>query len=218
MDTKEHYFIKQTTRYIKQKFSNENTGHDWWHVAAVLRNALAIWNKEGGDRFVITMAALLHELDDIKLTRQQSDQPIRAADWLARLGVDKQNKKFILEIVKKMSFRQSFKSKLKKSLEQQIVEDADRLEALGAIGIARAFAFGGKLGRPLYNPMLRRNKNTTYQQYIKRRGDTIGHFYDKILRLKNKMNTKTGKQLATKRHQFVKAYLAEFYKEWEGKS
>lgn len=217
MNANQKRLLKNTERFVRQKFTGEGTGHDWWHIAAVRRNALAIWKREGGDRFVIESAALLHELDDIKLTRGKSDKPVQAALWLAKIKVGEEQKALILRIVEKMSFRKSLGGKAQKSLEQQITEDADRLEVLGAIGIARVFAFGGKLGRPIYDPEFKPRVNITYKQYIQRGGDSISHFYEKVLSLKDGMNTKTGKKLATARHDFVVKFLDEFYREWEGK-
>ncbi|MCL5436141.1 MAG: HD domain-containing protein [Patescibacteria group bacterium] len=218
MNSRQKDLIKLTEKFVRKKFSGEGTGHDWWHVAAVRRNAVNISKREGGDRFVIELAALLHELDDIKLTHEKSDKPVTAARWLARLGVDKQRRMLILRIVERMSFRKSLEVRAQKPLEQQIVEDADRLEVLGAIGIARVFAFGGKLGRPMYDPMVKPRKNITYAQYIQRGGDSISHFYEKVLLLKNRMNTRTGKKLAKSRHNFVVKFLREFFKEWKGKA
>lgn len=197
--------------------SEEGTGHDWFHIQRVVREAKLIARKEGGDLFVIELAALLHDIGDWKFHEGDSKVGSRKAqEWLGKMKVDKQIIEDVCFIVEHISYKGGTNKVRMKSLEGKIVQDADRLDALGAIGIARIFAFGGMKGREIYNPKVKPFKHKTFGNFKKRMSSntSLNHFYEKVLLLKNKMNTKTGKRTAQQRHDFVKAYLKQFLKEW----
>ena len=212
--------LKKTELFAKKIHSGEGTGHDWWHIFSVKRNVERLAEKEGGDLFIMTMAALLHDVDDPKLAGGNLNrEPRRARAWLARKKLPQDLIGQICDIIGQVSFKGAGVDVRPKILEAKIVQDADRLEALGAIGIARTFAVGGKFNRPLFDPAVKPRLHRTQGEYEKRfcRGTTVNHFYEKILLLKNRMNTKTGKMMAKTRHDFVLEYLKEFFKEWQGK-
>ena len=207
--------INKTKEYVRSRLGNEATGHDWWHAFRVWQMAKYIAKKEGGDLFTIELAALLHDIADWKFNKGNSDLGFKLTrDWLKKLKVDEKIIKQVCEIMGSMSFKgMSVKSKMK-TKEGKIVQDADRLDALGAIGIAKVFATGVRLKeRLIYNPEIslkRRRKDFRKKDSY----STIHHFHDKLLLLKNLMNTKTGKKLAGERHEFLKKYLKQFFKEW----
>jgi len=208
--------IKKTKNYLRAAFKEEGSGHDWWHIERVLNNALVIAKKERpADLFIVQLGALFHDVADFKF--HGGDDTVSgqvATRWLKKAGVDEITIKKVAHIVDNVSFKGAgVKSKIK-SLEGKIVQDADRLEALGAIGIARAFAYGGYKKRPIYNPDGKIRKHANFVEYKKGADSTIHHFYEKVLRLKDLMNTKAGKKMALRRHKFVKAYLKQFYAEW----
>ena len=200
---------------VRNKLMGESTGHDWWHIERVRKIARKIAKEEKADLFVVDLAALLHDLADWKFNDDLAKANLSIRNWLGKEKVDKVTVDAIMHIIENMSFKGGFK-KMSLSLEGQIVQDADRLDALGAIGIARAFAYGGQKGRPLYDPKAKRVKYKTEAEYKKLKGDTIGHFYDKLLVIMDMMNTKTAKKMAKVRHEFLKDYLRQFYKEWQG--
>jgi len=209
--------IKSTSDYVRETLQGEGSGHDWWHVWRVWKLAVDIGEKENADLFVVQLAALLHDIVDWK--SQGGDEfpgPRAAGEWLSGLGVDQRVIDQVCEIVRDVSFKGAgVKSKMK-TREGMVVQDADRLDAMGAIGIARAFAYGGHKGREIHNPQIKPEKHKTFEQYKKSRGPTINHFYEKLLLLKDLMNTQTAKKMASGRHEFMKEYLNRFFKEWEG--
>ncbi|MDD5031614.1 MAG: HD domain-containing protein [Patescibacteria group bacterium] len=218
MDRRE--VINKTKEYARGRLGNETTGHDWWHALRVWKTAKYIAGKEGGDLFIIELAALLHDIADWKLNkgnRNLGSKLIR--NFLGKLKVEKKIIKDVCEIIENMSFSLTgakIKSRMK-TQEGKIVQDADRLDALGAVGIARVFATGAKLQeRLIYNPEIKIKKRT--MNFRKKDSySAIHHFYDKLLLLKNLMNTKTGKKLAGERHEFLEKYLKQFFKEWNSK-
>jgi uncharacterized protein len=204
-----------TKNYIKQYFEGEGSGHDWWHISRVRNLSLKISEKEGGNIFIIEMAALLHDLDDWKLTNNNNNA--KAQEWLKKMDVAKPDAKMILEIIEQVSFKGAGVETKATSLEAQIVQDADRLDAIGAIGIARTFAYGGNKKRIMYNPDIKPEMHVSFEAYKKTTAPTINHFYEKLLLLKDLMNTKSAIEIAEKRHYFMENFLLQFFNEWEGK-
>lgn len=214
--------IKKTDEYVESKLSGETTGHDYFHVNRVRNNALMIAKEEGGDVFVIELAALLHDISDWKMNESNhSIGPKAARDFLESLSVEENVIKHVCEIIENMSFRGGGEKIINLSKEGRIVQDADRLDALGAIGIARAFASGHKFNQEIYNPDIKpltKAKAKEYEkQYVgKRKNTTLNHFYEKILLLKERMNTQSAKAIAESRHKFMENYLKQFFDEWQG--
>lgn len=210
--------VKQTQEFVRKRMEGESTGHDWWHVKRVLRMAEHIAEKEKNcDMFVIQLAALLHDIADWKF--HKGDDTIGsevAKKWLKQLEVENFIISHVCEITLHISFKGAGVADKIKTREGMIVQDADRLDALGAIGIARAFATGSKFNREFYNPYIKPQKHKTFQEYKKGSRTTINHFYEKLLLLKNLMNTKTARKIAEERHRFMEQYLKEFYREWKG--
>ncbi len=209
--------IQKTADYIKQEFSDDSSGHDWWHIYRVWQTALHICEHEGADKFIVQLAALLHDLDDWKFNDSDDEIPRRAKGWLDSLSVDPAIKDAVCNIIKHISYKGAGVDNKMDSLEGFIVQDADRLDAIGAIGIARAFAYGGYKNRPLYDPTSPPQLHQTFEQYKNSNSDTINHFHEKLLLLKDKMNTATAKQIAEQRHAVMVQFLSQFMEEWEGK-
>lgn len=210
--------VKQTETYVKKKMTGEGTGHDYFHVERVRKTALRIAKKEKNvDLFIIELAALLHDIGDWKLnTSKQSEEDILRRTCQT-LKFPPEVTEQSLDIILNMSFSKNLGKKKVLSLEGQIVQDADRLDALGAIGIARAFAYGGKKDRELYNPAIKPQTFSSTKAYRQANSSTINHFYEKLFLLKDTLNTKTAKGIASDRETFMKVFLREFYAEWEGK-
>ncbi len=209
--------ITATINFVKQELAGAEAGHNWFHVERVYKTALHIAQKETVDIFVVQLAALLHDIADSKFNNGNEDiGPAKATEFLRSLNINETVVVHVQQIIKNMSFKNSFDKQTFTSKEMQVVQDADRLDAMGAIGIARAFTFGGFKNRDLYNPAIAPNLSQSKQEYKNSNAPTINHFYEKLLLLKNTMHTKTGKKLAEERHQFMLVYLAQFYAEWEG--
>ena len=211
--------INKTKKFVKQTLEGAEGGHDWFHTKRVLANSIHIAKKENANLFVVQLAALLHDIADSKFHNgDETLGPKVASEFLEEQNVDPLNKEHIIKIIESVSFKNSLSSMENPfdSIELQIVQDADRLDAIGAIGIARAFNYGGFKNRELYNPKVSPNMNMSKEEYKKSSAPTINHFYEKLLLLKEKMNTPTGKKLAEKRHDFMLSYLDQFYQEWEG--
>lgn len=206
-----------TTEYIRKTFQADSSGHDWWHIYRVVQLAKAIQKREGGNLFIIHMAALLHDLDDHKFKTESDDsEATLTIQWLSQLNIDKNINDHIISIVKNVSFRGSSELNKIATLEGQIVQDADRLDAIGAIGIARAFAFGGYKGTSIYDPTEKPDRTGSYEKFKLHKSSSINHFYEKLLLLKDRMNTESGQQIAESRHAFMKMFLEHFYVEWDG--
>lgn len=209
--------IRKTVSFVKERLSQEGTGHDWWHIERVWNNAKFINKKEKADQFIIDLAVLLHDVGDRKVIGQKEDDYTIAEDFLRKNNIDDDVVGDVMFIIKNMSFSSSLSKKRNDvSKEFQVVQDADRLDALGAIGIARLFAYGGSRQRPLYDPTRKAQKINTKANYRKPNSSSFHHFYEKILLLKDLMNTKTAASIATKRHRYIEAYMKEFLLEWEG--
>jgi len=210
--------VEQTAAYIKTRLSGEGSGHDWWHVYRVWKNAVHLAEFEKADLFIVELAALLHDIADWKFNDGNDDiGPQMAKEWLEGLDVEKTVVLHVCRIIQDISFKGAGVTTNMKSTEGMIVQDADRLDAMGAIGIGRAFAYGGSKGREMYNPDLKPEKHDSFEQYKNSQGSTINHFYEKLLLLKELMNTETARKTAEKRQAFMEEYLDEFYREWEGK-
>jgi uncharacterized protein len=209
--------INTTVNFVKATLADAEGGHDWWHIYRVWQAAKQIAKGEQADLLVVELGALLHDIADSKFNGgDESIGPEKARTFLLGQHVDKPIIEHVVKIIYNISFKGGKEQQQFKSLELDIVQDADRLDAIGAIGIARAFNYGGFKNRPLHDPNNPPNLNKTKEQYKHNNDPTINHFYEKLLLLKDRMNTQTGKQLAQERHQFMKQYLAQFYKEWDG--
>jgi uncharacterized protein len=205
-------FIEQTRDFVKQTLKNAEGGHDWWHIYRVWNNAKRIAQTETADRLTVELAALLHDIADSKFHNGDEEiGPKTATNYLRSIGVDETVVQHVEQIIRHMSFKAGFDGPGFYSIEMGIVQDADRLDAIGAIGIARAFTYGGFKGREIYNPEIPPNLNMTKEEYKNTAAPSINHFYEKLLLLKDKMNTTTGKQLAQQRHNFMLTYLEQFY-------
>jgi uncharacterized protein len=209
--------INKTADFVKFTLSNAEGGHDWFHIERVWNNAKLIAKSEDVSYIIVELGALLHDIADAKFHNgDETIGPIKARNFLESQQVDENIIFHIEKIIENISFKggnfkQNFHSK-----ELEVIQDADRLDAIGAIGIARAFNYGGFKNRLLYNPEIRPNLLQTKEEYKKNDAPTINHFYEKLLLLKDKMNTETGKKIAVKRHQFMEIYLQQFYDEWNG--
>ncbi len=206
--------ISETEKYVRQAMGKDRSGHDWWHIYRVRNLALKISELEGGDPFLIEMAALLHDLDDWKLGSDGNFS--RTKKWLEALKLPKETIFLLTEIISQVSYKGAGVETIPSSLEAQIVQDADRLDAIGAIGIARTFAYGGSRGRLIFDPEIKPEKHADFEAYKKNIGPTINHFYEKLLLLKDRLNTKTAGKLAETRHSFMEKFLEEFFREWNG--
>lgn len=209
--------LKKTEEYVKKTLDKEGSGHDWWHIYRVHKMAVNIGKKENADMFIVELAALLHDIADWKFNDGDLKAGSRVArNWLEKLAVDEEVIKHVCEIIEETSFKGAGVKFKMKTKEGMIVQDADRLDAIGAIGIARTFAYGGYKSRELYNPTIKPKLHKTFEQYKANTEPTINHFYEKLLLLKDLMNTKTAKKIAEARHKYMEDYLERFYKEWEG--
>ena len=208
--------IEKAKEFVKALMAGDASGHDFFHTQRVLNLAQTIATREpGADMEIVQLIALLHDVDDRKLSPQTHENLDNARNFLRENGVDPDMTAVILEGIRNLSFKGTGKS-VPASLEGKIVQDADRLDAIGAIGIARAFAFGGSRGREMYDPNEPPQLDMDEKAYAKSGGHTINHFYEKLLRLKDLMNTETGKAMAEHRHGFMEQFLDEFYGEWDG--
>ncbi len=207
--------VRATEEFVRNYFESESSGHDWWHIYRVRNLALKIAKREGGDLFLIEMAALLHDLDDWKLNEGSEESKIKK--WLTSIGFSEEKTTEIIHIVGQVSFKGAGVETRATSIEAQIVQDADRLDAIGAIGIARTFAYGGNRGRLIHHPDSKPEMHSSFEEYKKTTAPTINHFYEKLLLLKNRMNTETAKKMAEKRHRFMEVFLKQFFEEWESK-
>lgn len=212
--------IQNTIDFVKETLKNAEGGHDYFHIERVYKNSLAIAEKEkGADLLTVSLGALLHDIADSKFHNgDETIGPKVASEFLASQNVDSKTIEHVKNIIENISFKGGNFNQKFKSLELDIVQDADRLDAIGAIGIARCFNYGGFKNRALYNPEIEPNLNMTKEEYKKSTAPTINHFYEKLLLLKDKMNTETGKNIATERHQFMELFLNQFFNEWNAKN
>ena len=216
---KKEPIIAEIVEKLKVEFGDESTGHDWFHIERVWKISKFIAQKEGGDIFVVELAALLHDIADHKFVEDaDAVAETRIRKILADLKVEESIIQKVIHIVHRCSFKGNADENKMDVLEGLIIQDADRLDAIGAIGIARTFAFGGKFGNLLYHPDIQPTKFASAKEYRDNRTHTINHFYEKLLLLKDKMNTSTGKQLAEDRHAFMEKFLNQFYAEWNAQT
>jgi uncharacterized protein len=206
--------IEKTINFVQETLKNAEGGHDWWHIHRVWTNAKLIARTEDCDIFIVELAALLHDIADSKFHNGDEEiGPATAGKFLTSINIDADTILHVQQIIRHMSFKAGFDKATFHSKELAIVQDADRLDAIGAIGIARAFTYGGFKDREIYNPNIKPNLNMSKEEYKNTKAPTINHFYEKLLLLKDKMNTQTGKQLALQRHNFMESYLEQFYSE-----
>jgi uncharacterized protein len=209
--------IEATKIFVKKELANAEGGHDWFHILRVFNNALLISKNENVDRLVVALGALLHDIADSKFHKgDETVGPKKAREFLFKHDVDSVVIEHVVKIIENISFKGGNESQKFRSLELDVVQDADRLDAIGAIGIARCFNYGGFKNRVLFDPAVKPNLKMTKEEYKASTAPTINHFYEKLLLLKDKMNTKSGRQIAEKRHQFIELYLNQFYAEWDG--
>ena len=209
--------IAHTITFVKKELENAEGGHDWFHIERVYKNAILISKTEKVDSFIVSLGALLHDIADSKFYNgDEAIGPKKASDFLNYKKVPKDVIAHVIKIIENISFKGGNKKQKFFSNELAVVQDADRLDALGAIGIARCFNYGGYKNRKLYDPEIKPNLNMSPEVYKASDSPTINHFYEKLLLLKDKMNTKTGKKIAQKRHEYMKGFLEQFYGEWEG--
>lgn len=209
--------INNTILFVKNQLTHAEGGHDWFHIERVYKNALLIAEEEECDVTVVKLGALLHDIADSKFHGgDETVGPKTARTFLESQNVSEDIILHVISIIENISFKGGNFEKKFNSKELEIVQDADRLDALGAIGIARTFNYGGFKNRPLYNPNIQPNLNMSKEEYKNSESPTLNHFYEKLLLLKDKMNTETGKKIAQKRHDFMVTFLSQFYAEWDG--
>ena len=209
--------VNKTILFVKEKLENAEGGHDWFHIERVYKNALLIADGETCDIDIVKLGALLHDIADSKFHNgDETVGPKMALEFLESHKVDEATIKHVIGIIENISFKGGNAEKAFSSVELDIVQDADRLDAIGAIGIARAFNYGGFKNRPLYNPNIAPKLHMSKEEYKNSQAPTLNHFYEKLLLLKDKMNTETGKQIAQERHRYMEGFLSQFYAEWDG--
>lgn len=211
--------IEATEKMIREKFTGESTGHDWFHIDRVRRTALLLATEEGADSQIVELAALLHDIEDWKFNGGDVDSgPQKAAAWLRSLNAREDVVERVSAIVAEVTFKGAGVETPTSTVEASVVQDADRLDALGAIGIGRAFAYGGANGRLLWDPDENPDWHESFEEYKKNSGSTVAHFHEKLLHLKDRMQTESGKKMAEERHRFMEAFLDQFTREWWGEN
>lgn len=215
MTNQEKKWIDSTRQFILQKFEREASGHDFWHLQRVVGLAMRLQSHEGGNLFIICMTAWLHDIADWKFHQgDESQGPKQARQWLEDLAVAQGNIEDICSIIANLSFKGALVAPKALSIEGKIVQDADRLDAMGAVGIARTFAYGGHAGSPIYDPQKKPTLHDDAQAYVQDRSHTINHFHEKLLLLKDRLNTATAQQWAQQRHARLEQFLFDFMEEW----
>lgn len=211
--------ISKTEVFVRERLKDAEGGHDWFHIQRVLNNARLIAKTEEANQLVVDLAALLHDIADSKFHNgDENIGPATARNFLQSLEVDEEIVAHVVSIIENVSFKGGNTARTFSSIELDIVQDADRLDAIGAIGIARTFNYGGHKNRPLYDPAIEPNLNMSKEEYKSSKAPTINHFYEKLLLLKDRMNTETGKRIAAARHDFMVEYLNHFFAEWNGRA
>ena len=213
----ENQIIEATTSFVKERLINAEGGHDWFHIERVYNNAVLIAKTEQVDAFIVALGALLHDIADSKFhDGDETVGPKVAFEFLSSLNVDRTVIDHVIKIIENISFKGGNEAQKFRSPELDVIQDADRLDAIGAIGIARCFNYGGFKNRPLYDPDIKPNLNMSIAEYKTSNTPTINHFYEKLLLLKDRMNTETAKLVSNERHLFMEQFLEQFYAEWEG--
>ena len=210
-----HDNIERTEIFVRNILQNDSSGHDWWHIVRVKNMALELARKEDAKIHIVELAALLHDVADEKLNSEEQAGINKVIKWLKELNVNEKDSNHIIEIIKTMSFKGGHGEPMT-TLEGKIVQDADRLDAIGAVGIARTFAYAGSRGDLIYDPSITVRRSLTKAEYRNGKSTAINHFYEKLLKLSELMNTKSAKEIAMERHRFMEVYLDQFYKEWNG--
>ncbi len=213
MDTK--LLVQAAERWVLEELGGDSSGHDWWHIERVRRLAVRLSAETGADLFVCELAALLHDIPDEKLTGDEAGGLRKVERWLNEHGVETGVRDHVMEIISTMSFKGGGGSGMK-TLEGQVVQDADRLDALGAIGIARTFAYSGWKGQPMHDPSLPPRTSMTAEEYRQGKSSAYNHFHEKLLKLSKLMNTDAALRLAEERHRYMESFLLRFEREWEG--
>ncbi len=209
--------IQKTTDFVKDVLSGAEGGHDWWHIYRVWKLSKHIAETEDVNLFIVELGALLHDIADSKFHDGDEEiGPRKAREFLSSLDVEQEVIVHVEKIIANISFKGGKHNQQFRSPELDVIQDADRLDAIGAIGVARTFNYGGHKNREIYNPEIKPNLDMTKEEYKKSNTPTLNHFYEKLLLLKDRMNTKTGKSMAENRHKFMEQFLDEFYKEWNG--
>jgi uncharacterized protein len=212
---KKRKIIYGIAKEMKSRLSRESSGHDWWHAERVLGNGIKIAKGENADSYIVALASLTHDIADYKFHGGDEEiGPIKAGGLLGRYSVGKKRIEDIQEIIRAISYKGQKSENKTKTIEGMCAQDADRLDAIGAIGIARCFAFGGYAGNTIHDPGIKPNMNMDEEEYKKAKNTQINHFYEKLLLLKDMMNTKTGKKMAEERHKVLERFLEQFFKEW----
>ena len=206
--------IEKTKEIVKKKLYGEGSGHDWFHIERVYNLAKYIAEKENADSFIVEMTALLHDIDDWKFSNTNETKTTVTENFLQSINIDDDSFKKIIKIIQTMSFKGGVVDSTQHTIEGKVVQDADRLDAIGAIGIARTFAYGGNKNRIMYDPAINPIDFNSLNEVKNTENHTINHFYEKLLKLKDLMNTNTAKELAERRHKFMETFLDEFYYEW----
>lgn len=215
--TYSHTIVEKTAYYVQDTLTGAEGGHDWFHTYRVWKSAIHIGQEEGADLYTVELAALLHDIADSKFHGGDEEiGPRTAGIFLDSLSVDIALIEHVQNIIANVSFKGGNAQQTFHSKELEVVQDADRLDALGAVGIARTFAYGGFKEREIYNPTIPPSLNMTKEEYKNSTAPSINHFYEKLLLLKDRMNTRTGREMAEHRHKYMQEYLNEFYKEWDG--
>lgn len=209
--------INTVAGFAQQFHSSDTTGHDWWHIYRVWKLAKHIAQREGAEIFIVEVAALLHDMDDHKIAGADAENFPNARQILINLNLDEDLTEKVISIIKEVSFKGAKVKTKPSSLEACVVQDADRLDAMGAIGIARAFAYGGSKIRPLYDPDSKPEMHGSFEQYKNSKGNTLNHFYEKLLLLKDLLNTQTAKEIANHRHRYMQHFVKQFLDEWDMK-
>lgn len=209
--------IDHTIVFVKQTLQDAEGGHDWYHIQRVYKNAIKIGRSENVNSLIVALGALLHDIADSKFYNgDETIGPRMASEFLMSQDCDSAIIEHVVQIIKHISFKGGHREQAFWSLELAVIQDADRLDALGAIGIARTFNYGGFKNHKLYDPEIKPDLQMTPEQYKASTAPTINHFYEKLLLLKDLMNTKTGKTMAQDRHNYMEGFLKQFYAEWEG--
>jgi uncharacterized protein len=217
MKNPEQVLIENTISFVKKELKHAEGGHDWFHVERVYKNAMGIAATENVDMSIVALGALLHDIADSKFHHgDETIGPKKAKDFLTSEGVSKTKIEHVVKIIENISFKGGNTAQKFQSKELDVIQDADRLDAIGAIGIARTFHYGGFKNRAIYDPSIKPKLDMTVSEYKKSTAPTINHFYEKLLLLKNRMRTNTGRKLAQQRHDFMQRFLEQFYAEWEG--
>lgn len=217
MDQISEKTIQNTIAFVKTELKDAEGGHDWFHIERVYKNALLISEAENVDKIVVALGALLHDIADSKFHNgDERVGPKKAREFLITQHISEDIIEHVIKIIENVSFKGGNKTQNFYSKELEVVQDADRLDAIGAIGIARTFNYGGFIDRKLYDPEIKPDLNMTPAEYKASNAPTLNHFYEKLLLLKDRMNTETGRKIAEDRHRFMETFLEQFYAEWEG--